>query len=215
MPCSCSPSYLVRTAVAAPVIRRGVVPQAVGHGLHQDGLILRKAELPRLSRGGVHGESVVSVHPNAVHAVARGTRNYAVPAILVLHRRAARNNQSTHDTWTARTMFGSRGDLNTWWYLHDFPTFPTVFSATKDAWGAKSRDASRSMILQRTKFWRLDLSRSRRKQPTEPRHRSVNVGTEGQRDNMRGCRSCDRAEQRYVKPRTEVGRRAWPLISSG
>lgn len=97
--------YLVRAAVTAPVIRRRVMPQAVGHGLHQDWFILGQAQLPSLGRGGVHGQSVIAVDPNSTHAIARGTRHDSVTTVLVRDRCTARNTEHNPSSGTVGTLF--------------------------------------------------------------------------------------------------------------
>lgn len=84
--------------------------QAVRHGFHQDRLVQSQAKLPSLGGGGIHGEGVVSVDPDAVHAIPRCAGNDTIAAVLFFHRRAAdREVGGCQDksTWT----FCSRGNL--------------------------------------------------------------------------------------------------------
>ena len=67
-----------------------MVSEAVGHDFHQHRLVLGQAEPPSLGGGGIDRQSIVAVNPYPVHAIPRGTRDDAVPTVLVLNRGAAR-----------------------------------------------------------------------------------------------------------------------------
>lgn len=66
-----------------------MVSEAVGHDFHENRLVLGQAKPPSLGGGGIDRQGIVAVNPNPVHAIAWGTRDDAVPTVLIPNRGAA------------------------------------------------------------------------------------------------------------------------------